>query len=571
VIPNLADIAVAVSASVEFSLLVKATLLLGAGLAAARLAARARASVRHVVLAAAFAAVLALPLFATARLDVPVVGVTRDATAGGAPAPAAEVAPRAAQPSRSEAPPVAAAAETEGRPWSLRRAPWVAAARATWAGGAALFLAQLARGLWRVRRLRRTAIPRPDLRAAVRSLAADAGVRRRVDVVTHEEAPLPFTFGLRRPVIVLPPDTAGWDEDDVRRTLVHELEHVRRGDWVVQMAVRLGCAALWFHPLAWAAWRRLCLAAERACDDAVVGREEGADYAEQLVLLARRLAASQPQAVLGMANRSDLSARVSALLDERQPRGRAGALTLGAAVATALAVLLAVAPLRAVPAPGDRARGVGGIEAQARRARSLDRALYEAARRGDTDEVLDLLGQGANPNASLPGDGSPLIGAVRSGKSALVALLLDRGASPDLGVPGDGTALIAAAAAGRLEIVELLLERGAGPDVGVRGDGSPLIAAARSGRSEVVTRLLDRGADIELAVPGDENALIQAAGGGHLEVVKTLVQRGANVNARVWAEGGGSREGEWRTPLGMARRGRHAAVVEFLVASGARE
>ncbi|MGH9176462.1 MAG: ankyrin repeat domain-containing protein, partial [Vicinamibacterales bacterium] len=65
-------------------------------------------------------------------------------------------------------------------------------------------------------------------------------------------------------------------------------------------------------------------------------------------------------------------------------------------------------------------------------------------------------------------------------------------------------------------------------------------------------------------------ALIQASGTGQLDVVKVLVARGADVNARVFAEAAYERpNGEWRTPLGMAERGGHGAVVAFLRAAGA--
>jgi ankyrin repeat protein len=95
--------------------------------------------------------------------------------------------------------------------------------------------------------------------------------------------------------------------------------------------------------------------------------------------------------------------------------------------------------------------------------------------------------------------------------------------------------------------------------------------AAREGHADVVELLLDRGASIDQVVPRDENALIQASGEGHLQVVKLLVARGANVNARVWVEEGSQPDGEWRTPLSMARKGGHQAVVAFLVGAGARE
>jgi ankyrin repeat protein len=94
--------------------------------------------------------------------------------------------------------------------------------------------------------------------------------------------------------------------------------------------------------------------------------------------------------------------------------------------------------------------------------------------------------------------------------------------------------------------------------------------AAGAGELDVVRFLLDRGAALEKVVPGDENPLIHACEGGQAEVVRLLIERGADVNARVWADHG-DRGGEWRTPLSMARRGGHAAVVSLLLAAGARE
>jgi ankyrin repeat protein len=110
-------------------------------------------------------------------------------------------------------------------------------------------------------------------------------------------------------------------------------------------------------------------------------------------------------------------------------------------------------------------------------------------------------------------------------------------------------------------------------NMGVEGDGNPLIAAAARGQIAAVTLLLELGADIEAVVDGDENALIQAAGNGHLDVVKLLVAKGANVNARIQADQmiGGKPSTEWRTPLGMARRGGHRAVAAFLQSAGAVE
>ena len=344
----------------------------------------------------------------------------------------------------------------------------------------------------------------------------------------HDEVLAPLTCGMWRTAIVLPTDAREWSEADLRRALIHELEHARRCDWVIQLTARAICAVYWFHPLVWMAWRRLSLEAERACDDAVVQGGEPSEYAEQLVLLARRMAKERTQPALGMANRSDLSTRVYALLDAGQRRGRAGLLAITAAISIASLVVIAIAPLRAVAQSRDRAsvRQSGST--------AFDRALLEAAESGDIPSINAILSSGANVNCAISGDGTPLIVAARNGHLAVARLLLDRGADPNMPV---------------------------------RGDGNPIIMAAREGYVEVVTLLLDRGASIDQMVQEDENALIQASGSGHLHVVKMLITRGADINARAWTNSNG---GEWRTPLSMARRGGHDAVVALLLASGAR-
>jgi beta-lactamase regulating signal transducer with metallopeptidase domain/ankyrin repeat protein len=612
------------------------------GLMAAGLAARARASVRHLLLAVTFASVLALPLVSrfAPEIAIPLVSV--------AAPPDVTLAPTAGDSRVAPSSAVGAAAPV-GVSTGWPAISWIQVARAAWTVGTVAFLASLALVLWRLRHLRRTGLPWRETYDAVQSLAADAGLNRPVDVLLHEGVASPLTFGTRHPVIVLPTDARAWDEADLRRAIVHELEHVTRGDWAVHVAARAICAAYWFHPLVWVTWRRLSLEAERACDDAVVAKEESMEYAEQLVSLAKRLSAVHAQPTLGMANRSDLSARVTSLLDAGQRRGRAGLGVAASAVGAAVLMVVTVAPVRAVAtivematavaaAPAQptlgmfnrsdlsarvgplvapdtrRGRASLGVAAsaidaaslmvmtvapmradatsveiapavaadrpsqappasqQGRAQRGLDRELYEAAAGGNIDGVIQMLAAGANVNAAINGDGSPLIAAARKGHMEMARLLLDRGANPDLGVKGDGSPLIAAAGRGHMEMAQLLLDRGANPNTGIEGDGSPLIAASGGGQLAMMEFLLARGAELELVVRGDENPLIKACETGKLASARFLVQRGADVNARVFVnEIYNGVVNEWRTPLVMARRNGHADIVAFLLSAGARE
>jgi TonB family protein len=212
----------------------------------------------------------------------------------------------------------------------------------------ALFLLPVVMGLWQVRSLRRTALPWRHGQSVAERLALDAGIHRRVEVLLHGTLPGPMTCGVAHPAVVLSHDAETWEVEDLNRAMVHELEHVRRGDWVSHCMARAVCAVYWFHPLVWIAWRQLALEAERSCDDAVLGRSEATAYADQLVQLARRLSSAAKSPLLAMANRADLATRVGAVLDSRQRRGRAGTLPVALACAAAAVVVLVMSPLRVV-------------------------------------------------------------------------------------------------------------------------------------------------------------------------------------------------------------------------------
>jgi ankyrin repeat protein len=166
----------------------------------------------------------------------------------------------------------------------------------------------------------------------------------------------------------------------------------------------------------------------------------------------------------------------------------------------------------------------------------------------------------ANAAQSTP-SAAEMLAAVDAGDIKAVRMLLDKGADPDASVRGDGTALILASRQGKLAIVEALLKAGAGVDVASRGDGNPLIMAARAGHDDVVTVLIEAGADPNAIVPDDETPLINAARAGHLQTVEYLVEHGADVNLGVTAD-----FGQWRSPLNQAG---DEAIRSYLTRHGA--
>ena len=328
------------SASFAVWLLVKATLTLAVSLGACCLARRARAAARHVLLATAFAILCVLPIaslaFPSRVLELPTPRLSAEPvlvvpfTSGDATLRVNAVHAVASQP-----------------------ASWPVVTIGTlltgaWAFGVFAFIAPLLAGMWQARSLRRAASSSSRPTALAPVLSTDAGIRRPIDVLVHPSIRGPMTFGILRPAILLPSDVDSWTDEELRHALIHELEHVRRSDWATLCVARLVCAVYWCHPLVWMAWRRLRLEAERACDDAVLHRADAAAYANQLVLLAERLATATTQPLLAMAACRDLTTRVRAVLDAAQTRGRAGVTCVAVAVVTATVLVAAIAPLRAV-------------------------------------------------------------------------------------------------------------------------------------------------------------------------------------------------------------------------------
>ncbi len=233
-----------------------------------------------------------------------------------------------------------------------------------WAVGAVLVLAGLAVGTVRVRLMERASRPVADERRLRVLAGARAALtcRREIRLLEADGPVMPMTWGLRRPVVLLPAGSSGWPDARLAAVLRHEVAHVARRDHLTQLAAELACALYWFNPLVWIAGRRLRLEREHACDDAALAAgARASDYAQQLLEVARTLRTqrSLSMAAMAMARPSELTGRLLAVLDTDRARTAPGGRAIAsAAVAAALVVGLVAAaePARAAPA---RAAGAG--------------------------------------------------------------------------------------------------------------------------------------------------------------------------------------------------------------------
>ena len=145
--------------------------------------------------------------------------------------------------------------------------------------------------------------------------------RRPITVRECSQVSVPMTWGLRRPVILVPASSAAWSEEIKRSVLLHELGHIRRGDCLTHLLGRLACVAYWFHPLVWLAARQLRKTSEQAADDVVLSSNIAPpDYAQHLVGIVGQMRGIHlfGHVTLPMASPSDLEGRVQAILDPQR-------------------------------------------------------------------------------------------------------------------------------------------------------------------------------------------------------------------------------------------------------------
>ena len=233
-----------------------------------------------------------------------------------------------------------------------RSVPWPLLALAGWTAGALLVGVRLAFGILRVRRIRSEASPirDADWTEETRRLSHELDLERSVELLESPRVPVAMTSGLFRPLLLLCRQARHWEVERRRVVLLHELAHVRRGDWLWLLLSEAALAFYWWHPLAWALQRQVRRDCERACDDLVLAAgTKPSVYAGHLLGIFRSLSAvAHPVAPAVASERpSHFEGRLRAILDpgparRALPRGRA--LLSATGLFAAAAVIAVVQP-----------------------------------------------------------------------------------------------------------------------------------------------------------------------------------------------------------------------------------
>lgn len=583
---------------------------------------RRSANARYVAGCAAMLFMALAPLgtfILTAPPDHPSIDTALSGTesAGRAPSPAAPAPPEghSAQTARAVTSPGDAAGPTqpagaEKRGSGVREASrvvsWLALIRPAlpwvvglWLLGMAILACRPILGLYTIARLRRVGVApvSGELKEIVARISRRMGVRRCVAIVQSSLSVIPMVVGVFRPMLLLSASTlTSLSTRQLEAVIAHELAHIRRHDYLVNLLQTLVETLLFYHPAVWWVSGQVRQERENCCDDLAVSvLGDRAGYAEMLLALEQSCRVPQPAAA---ANGGSLLQRIRRIVaPDKLPSNGESSVFLGGVMLLILSCAIglwlinvenntvAAAPVpkhiedasgKAKPKPGE----VKNKDGEARKDQNpadgprsaaipeVDRLdgegfaqLHRAVSGGRLDDVKALVKAGANVNVRQGTfKGTPLQYAATQGHAEVVKFLIESQATLDAADTFGRTPLMWAADKGHTDVVRLLVNHGADQKAKTNTGWTALRYALQSGNADVVNLLKGQVKIDDLDNDGFSD-LHRAASGGQADRVRLLLDAGADVNVR---------QGTFKgTPLQYAASEGHAEVVKLLLKTDA--
>ncbi|MEX2260885.1 MAG: M56 family metallopeptidase [Bryobacteraceae bacterium] len=219
--------------------------------------------------------------------------------------------------------------------------------------GVLLRLIWLFAGVARLRTLVRESQPLDPVPVAIGTMRSRLGIQAAIYLCPGVSGPL--TFGLRRPVILLPPRILELPPAAQAAVCCHELLHIRRADWLWTLAEEFLRTVLWFHPAIWWALAQIQLTREQTVDREVVSLTQAREqYLQSLFAIAAAGTQLDVAPAPLFLRKRHLAQRVVSILKEGQMSKARFVLAMAAGCGLVLGiggVAVTMVPLKAAPAP----------------------------------------------------------------------------------------------------------------------------------------------------------------------------------------------------------------------------
>ncbi len=211
--------------------------------------------------------------------------------------------------------------------------PWLPVIVLAWCFGVLVCATRPVCSWLRVRWICKVGVERADdqVQELLAKLCHQMQLTRHVEVLVSSVVQSPVVVGAFRSVILLPVNfVASASLEHLRAILAHELAHVRRYDYLANLAQTLLETLFFYHPGVWWLSTRLRIERENCCDDLAAAVVKNRVEYGRALLAVEELRTEQSQLVIG-AKDGSLGNRVRRLFDLSEPdssRGGAGILAV---------------------------------------------------------------------------------------------------------------------------------------------------------------------------------------------------------------------------------------------------
>jgi len=148
------------------------------------------------------------------------------------------------------------------------------------------------------------------------------GIDKQVQVYLSTYVKEPLTFGHFRPVILLPISLiTGFDSKAIETIILHELAHIKRHDYLVNLGQSIVEIILFYHPLVWWLSKEIRTVREHCCDDLVLAMGDNRNtYVETLTALQWRKAGVSPNrlSMTSIGDSGNFSQRIKRMFGEEE-------------------------------------------------------------------------------------------------------------------------------------------------------------------------------------------------------------------------------------------------------------
>ena len=422
----------------------------------------------------------------------------------------------------------------------------------------------------------------------IKELEGKLRIQKKVRYLTSIRVESPMVIGWLKPVVLMPQQLFNsLSETEIYAVLAHELAHIRREDFIVNLIQTFLCNLFFFHPGVWWMSNRIDDEREHCCDDlAVVASGQVTSYAKTLINVSELQLKMQRNTPLAMAlsgkrkKQGGFSDRIRRLF---MVSNGAGTFREGFATAFILmtALFLGVAATESTVKDTELTTTSEIIKTEtiSNNEIPISSELIQNTQKSSTAEMesnpisnisqaIDLNElpvaepaisanpeEAASPVKSEETRIDALVMACKEGDIDFVKTLVNLGIDID-GIGSEGfTPLMTATSRQEAEIVEYLLKQGA--DVNQTYNGwTALHEAADEGSLTSMKHLLEAGAEVNFYwVQGSPTAISMAASEGNLDCLKLLLEYGANINGI----------GKSVPPLHIAVEEDKRAIIKYLI------